>query len=465
MPYRVDTMHSPGTFPSAEADNDLTSWHGLAGIGADVTGISPRGFISLVAQPLVAALAVLAVWRALGVLGAARPALVTTLVFVLCLLLAGRGRSVWFNVWTSNSGRSMLATAILPLVVVYAVEAARRPGWDSALRVALVCIAASGASLVAAFVLPPAIGAGVLSARSKPLAREMRVVWAGAVVGVAYAGVLAAIGILSIRGRPPGDSVVASVVDQWTAGAIGVGAGPWVVGVVTALILLAPVVGSAVPRRFAVFLVVLVFGFVVSPLALVYGGKGSTTVFRGAWALVPMVLAAIAVDGLLRRVPGWLAVGAFFVVVGLMGTPLSDLGRAFGPGSDLPSRAVTTVARRLIEAAPPGSTVVARVPVLSVVPALTTRVYPLVALRRYGQTIDAIDPEFRYEDRMAVIVALQTGQFDGPPERLGELFGQFGIGAVALGPEARAQGWIVLLLTDQGFYERGTVRGLTIWSR
>jgi hypothetical protein len=305
----------------------------------------------------------------------------------------------------------------------------------------------------------------VLSARAKPLAREMRVVWAGAVVGVAYAGVLAGIGILSIRGLPPGDFVVATVVDQWTVGAIGVRADAWVVGVVTALIFLAPVVGSPVARRLAVFIFVLGLGFVVSPLALVYGGKGSTTVFRGAWALVPMVLAAIAVDGLLRRVPGWLAVSAFFVVVGLMGTPLSDLGRAFGPGSDLPGRPTTTAARRLIEAAPAGSTVAAPSRLLSVVPALTTRVYPLIAQMRFGQTIDAIDPEFRYEDRMALIVAVETGQFDGPPERFAELFGQLGIGAVALDPEAAAQGWIVAVLTDLGFEQRGTVRGLTIWSR
>jgi hypothetical protein len=84
---------------------------------------------------------------------------------------------------------------------------------------------------------------------------------------------------------------------------------------------------------------------------------------------------------------------------------------------------------------------------------------------RFGQTIDAIDPEFRYEDRMALIVAVETGQFDGPPERFAELFGQLGIGAVALDPEAAAQGWIVAVLTDLGFEQRGTVRGLTIWSR
>ncbi|MEX1207106.1 MAG: hypothetical protein WEE36_00665 [Acidimicrobiia bacterium] len=465
MPFGVDTMHSPGTFPSAEPDNDLASWHGLAGLGADLTGMPARGFISLVGQPLVAALAVLAVWRAVGVLGAARPALATTLVFALCLLLAGGSRSVWYLMWASNSGHTTVATVIVPSVLVYAVEAARRPRWGGAIRLAVGCIAGGGASLVAAFVLPPVVGAGVLAARGKPLAREMRVVWIGALVGVAYAVTLAVIGFFSARGLASGSFVIDSVVDQWKVGAIGLLAGPLVVGAVTGLIFLAPVVGSGVGRRFAMFVFVLAFGFVVNPLALAYGGKGSATVFRGAWALVPIVLAAVALDGLMHRIPGWSSVIAVFVVASLMGNPVTELGSIQRPGSDLPGGATTDAARRLIAVAPEGSTVAAALPVLSVVPALTTRVYPLVAQKRFGQSIDSVDSDFRYEDRLAVIRAVDTGRFEGPPERLGELFDQLGIGAVAIGPIAGERNWIVSLLTDLGFEERGKVRGLTIWAR
>lgn len=464
MPYGVDTMHSVGLFPAAEPDNDLASWHPLAGVGADFAGTSGRWFISLVAQPLVAAIAVLAVWRAVGVLGTRRPAVITTLVFTLCFLLAGDGRSIWYHMWASNSGRTMLATAIVPLMVVYAVEAARHPGRGGAIRVAIGAIAGGGASTVAAFVLPPIIGAGFLAARPRPFGREMRAVWFGAIVGVAYAGVLAVIGLSSTRGLPSSGTAVQSVADQWTFGAVGVGATPLVIGAVTGLMLLAPVVASAAARRFAAFSFVLALAFVVSPIALVYGGKGGPTVFRGAWALVPMVLAAVAIDGLIRRVPGALAVAAVLLVAGGMGAPLTDFRLGRTPGPDLPVRAVTEPARSLIAAAPDGSAVAGPLPVLAVVPALTTGVYPLVAQERYGAAIQVLDPGFRHDERMSVVTALATGRFDGPPERLGELLDQFGIGAVALTREPGA-GWVRDVLVELGFERRGRERGLTIWSR
>jgi hypothetical protein len=463
MPFGVDTIHSSGSFPSAEPDNDLTSWHPLAGVGADFAGTSARRFISVVAQPLVAALAVLAVWRAGGVLGARRPAFITTIVFGLCFLLAGVGGSIWYVVWASSSAKTTLAAAIAPLVLVYAVEAARRPGRRVAIRIAMAAIAGGGSSIVAAVVLPPIIGAGLLSARSRPFGREMRAVWTGALVGIAYTGVLFIIGLWSTRGLPSG-SELGSVADLWTFGAVGLVAAPVVIGAITGLMFLAPVVASAAARRFAAFGLVLVLAFVVSPLALVYGGRGGSQAYRGAWALVPIVLVAVAIDGLLQRVPGVLAVAVILLLALEMGAPLSDLRFRVPAGDDLPVGRVTNPARALIAAAPGGSVIAGPLPVLGVVPAISPRVYPLVAQERYGASIQVLDPGFRHDERMSVIGALSTGRFEGSPERLGELFDQFGIGAVALSRDPGAA-WIRKVLKEHGFERRGRERGVSIWSR
>jgi hypothetical protein len=327
----------------------------------------------------------------------------------------------------------------------------------------MAAIAGGGSSVVAAVVLPPIIGAGLLSARSRPFGREMRAVWAGALVGIAYTGVLFIIGLWSTRGLPSG-SELGSVADLWTFGAVGLVAAPVVVGAFTGLMFLAPVVASAAARRFAAFGLVLVLAFVVSPLALVYGGKGGSQAFRGAWALVPIVLVAVAIDGLLQRVPGVLAVAVVLLLALVMGAPLSDLRFRFPAGDDLPVGRVTRPARALIAAAPGGSVIAGPPPVLGVVPALSIRVYPLVAQERYGASIQVFDPGFRHDERMSVIGALSTGRFEGSPERLGELFDQFGIGAVALSRDPGAA-WIRKVLKEHGFERRGRERGVSIWSR
>lgn len=463
MPYGVDTMHSSGGFPSAEPDNDLGSWHPLAGVVADWTGISPRRLISWVAQPVVAMAAILALWRVLGALGASRPALGTAGALILALFLAGGDRSIWFHIWASNSGRTMLAVVVAPLVLAYILEAARAPSVATATRVALACVAAAGCSAASIVVVPPLLAAGLLTVW--PVGRKHIALWIASGAGLVYVGVLGAVAFFAASGLPAEGVGVESVISQWNVGVAGVDASPLVIGVVTGLVFLVGVVGVPGARRYAGFALVLAFAFAVSPLATLYGGKGSTTVFRATWGIVPIALVAVAIDGLLARRPGRIAVAGAMAVALVAGTSVLSVDAALlRPGLDLPRETVDP-ARRLVALAGDGTVVAGPVPVLQVVPALTTRVRPLVAQVRYALTIDAVAPDFRGEDRIAVTTALETGEYAGTPAQLAALIESFDVAAICLSELAGEQTWVIEMLEGLGFEVVADDGRRTFWTR
>ena len=465
IPFGVDTMHSDGRFPSAEPDNDLGSWHPLAGLGADLLGMSPRGFISLIAQPLVAMAAVLAIWRALGVLGASRPGWATAIVIVVALALAGGGRSVWANMWISTSGRGTVATLLVPMALILGVRAGRDPGWRSGLAVALVCVAGAGSTVTAAFVLPVALVGGIVAAADHWWAPGMRVVWAWAGGGLAYLGVIGLIGVLTTSGLAVSGVGITSVAMQWAWGAVGGEAAPVVVGSVTAICLTALVLSPAGARRASVLLVVIGLAFVVSPLALVYAGKGAPTVFRGGWAVAPMVLFGLGADALARRVPGRVALGALVASMLAFGNPVTSLNLTV-PTSDLPARQERTeAALRLAALASDGAAVAGPWNVIGLLPALTTRAHPVGAQDRFVLSIGAQDPGFLAADRIAVVEMTTTGEYAGSPEQLRGVLDDLGVEAICLSDNADDSGSLRSALRDAGFSRSGAHGPCHYWSR
>ncbi len=178
-----DVIFTPGTADPIAGEPPVSSIEVLAGAVARLSGIPGASFVWYLVLPLVAFLAVWAVWR-LARAWAPRNAVLCFAVASVYLLWTGTSAASLgsFHLLRMWQGKAMLVSVLVPLLFVYLTRwAERRSRTDFAL-LAAAGIAAVGLTSSAAFVVPLVVGAAALA-----LAAAGRVRTAlGACVALAY---------------------------------------------------------------------------------------------------------------------------------------------------------------------------------------------------------------------------------------------------------------------------------------
>ncbi|MGD8441479.1 MAG: DUF6077 domain-containing protein [Holophagae bacterium] len=127
----------------------------LAGGLARITGVPAIVWLHLVFAPLAAMVAVFAIGR-VAALVAPRRWLAVTGATIAVLVIVGNAHAWYGNLAfvRLHQGKGILATAVVPLLIAYGIEFARRPGRWRWLRLTAAQIAAIGTTATAMWVAP-----------------------------------------------------------------------------------------------------------------------------------------------------------------------------------------------------------------------------------------------------------------------------------------------------------------------
>lgn len=437
IPIGVDTMHSDGAFPSTAAENDLASLEGLIGGVSWLSGVHPMSVLSFVVHPLIAALGVLALWRAVRALGVPHPEL-ATIVGWLVVFSISRSAEVARVMHSSRTGRTALLVVLVPLVIAWTVELARRPGSRTAWLLAAAAIAGVGSSLTAFVVLPLVAVAGFVAGWSaESRAASWKPVLAPGLVAVAYGTAILAwarsLGRVILRASGP----VPEAGELWQR---VLGRSSLYLLVTLAVLMLWFVAPGRTARRFSLAAPAAVLFLLAPPvLAILNRTPAKSAPDRVVWVLPLAVLAAIGVSGLLVLRPRWLA----GVVAGLAVVATATV-LPRGPDLDVgvPNWDVhhfrEEAAATLVSYAEKGTTVAAPWEIAPFIGIVSTDVYPVAGRQGAVEIIGSLDPSIEADLRLALVGFVRLGVGLAPSE-VGPALDRLGVTAACLGPRARAE--------------------------
>jgi hypothetical protein len=470
----------------------------LAGGLARLTMVPVIAWLHLVFAPLAAVLAVLAIARVAALI-APRRALAVTAATVAILLVVGNAHAWYGNLAfvRLHQGKGMLATAVVPLIIAFGLELARRPSRRAWLRLAAVQVAAVGTT-AAAMWIAPVVAVLAVACGLSPDRRGLKVLALAVAAGL-YPTALAAgfwvamqapgvVPELAARGRPPvaasggpTGNEAAAQRELDVAGHLERSAA-YVLGdqrlrlAVLGLLLWGWWLSPEGPVRrlhltFSAFTaVILVNPFLVERLAT--SVTGVATFWRIAWVVPVPLLAGCLLTAPLARVPGrrgaLLAVALTAAALAAV-TTRPVLGAANGTRLETPGLKVDgawQVARALVERVPAGAIVVAP---REVSPWITTFPHPpapVVVRREYLRIVaDALEPEELMHRIHATVAAREPGRHQLADRRLLALVDREPVAGVVIAAPSPEPGEIEEALHDRGFGLAWSGRGYRVWVR
>jgi len=463
-----DTLHSHDTLPAVFSP-PLPSIEPLFGAVAGVADVSATALAHLVAAPVVAALAVLALWRLLRTwqVRLVAPALSVALVFLLTAVeSASDPRSAIphlpgeFFVTRAWQGKVILAVVLVPLLLSLLHDHAARPRRGSLALLGATGAAAVGLSTTAAF-LVPVIAVACLAPTAL---RTPRRAAAGAVAASAYpaAAIVAALASTArqpAEWRPKQIAPEVLVVPALGHGLLGF--------VVLAAALVAPLL--LVPRCARVGMAVVALAVALAfapglPLLIHHLTGLGRPLWRLLWAMPLAALLGVAAtqpaawhrSAAVRLLPA-LAVGA---LLALAGTPVWE-----GRGTELAGHPALkrdpgqlAIASRLARAARPGDVVLAPPGLSSTLLMLDGRVTAVAPRLFYTRTLPA-SPAAQRPERLLLWAFVTHGLGpDVADDRVTAALRRLGVDIACVRKRAlRAQA----LLARAGYPQR--VRGRGFW--
>jgi hypothetical protein len=467
--WSTDTMHDDPRFGVFLPIYKTEAFEYLIAVAAKVFHVSSIRASSTVLPPIFAVFVVLS-WFALARTINPKNALTVTALAIFVSVFAGEARlsPAAFAFVQLQEGKSVMASAIIPLICVYAFRLVTVGGWRNALMLAATQIAGVGLSSTAMVVGPPvacAVGFACAPLNRKSIAR---------LAGVAVSCIYPMAAALLMHGKMTSfawieqsefrlpDDLVERVLGEWQC-----------------YIFLAALIGAwtVAPRRSARLLLapgILLLGIMLNPLAFVFFQTRifSPLIFQRVFWVVPwLVWVGTFVCGTGTRVarlvslkfpalgkPAGIIGSAALLILALLSHPVwqHKHGSHVRFGALKVEDADYAVAKRMAAETPPGTTALAPEAVACWTAVQDTRP-PLVFVRSFYYSPGMLD--FKARNQLGEIA-------DNPKRTSADLLAlssgidHYHIGAVVL----RQDGAAAALLTRLGF-KGETLGQYVLWIR
>ena len=435
-----DVLFADQVFPLTRAEFPQTAYEPLLGVLSAWTRVPAMALFHLVAGPVIAALAVWALWRLFVEIGVRWPGWATVAATVF-LLLNGRNHASLGNFSFARSwqGKSVLLLVVIPFAARAGLRWGRTGDRAALATVVAAGVAGVGLSSSSLFLMPvvlaSAVAAGCIDA---PTGHRMRRLVAGG-AGIAPIGVFAVVTALS-SGQPllaeslglawvspsgwltdlrvPPDANFAKVFGSGVSMAI----------VVPAIFLAPAAVGSRSARLFLLLSGPVSFVVMYAPgvLDVIDSVSGASSVlWRVAWLLhVPLAIGAVATmwsRADRRLASAWHLFVPLALVLAMMGSDSWVLNSSNVPGVgdvalDLPRGSADT-ARMVLDHAQPGDVISGTESVNWAVSSLDSRVFTVSPRGRYISFLRS-HPDFHADARITVMESIRSGISELSPEEV-----------------------------------------------